>query len=179
MFSLTDRLLWDSLANWQYSLLDQFISCGLALSLDKLFKLRRQEGEAGGEKVLQSNKSQRWEAETRFYFIYFTFYFIFLHIKKYIILITDMICTQNHSHIYKHTFTNKSSDTHESKTNKSLCRRRRKLKAYTKTPHKKAKSLNASNNTLLYYLFSQTSCSRTIIWLTVNRCWLCHVWASL
>lgn len=46
------------LKDWQYSLLDQFISCGLALSPDKFFKLRWQEGEAGGEKVLQSNKSQ-------------------------------------------------------------------------------------------------------------------------
>lgn len=47
------------------SLLDQLVSGGLALLLDKLFKLWREEGEAGWEKILQSDKPQRWEAETR------------------------------------------------------------------------------------------------------------------
>lgn len=51
MVSLTDEM-YRCLAHWHYSLLDQFISDCLALSLYKLLKLRWQEGEAGGEKVL-------------------------------------------------------------------------------------------------------------------------------
>lgn len=56
MVSLTDGMF-RCLAH--YSLLDKFISGCLALPLYKFFKLRWQEGEARGEKVLQSHKSQR------------------------------------------------------------------------------------------------------------------------
>lgn len=56
--SLTDSLFRDYQVSHHYSLLDQLFSGGLALPLDKLFKLRWQEREAAGEKVLQSDKSQ-------------------------------------------------------------------------------------------------------------------------
>lgn len=60
---MTDFLFQDYQVNQHYSLLDQFFSGSLALSLDKLFKLRWQEREAAGEKVIESDKSQGGEAE--------------------------------------------------------------------------------------------------------------------
>lgn len=45
-----------------YSLLDQLVPGRSTLLLDKVFELRRDEGEAGREEILQSDEAQRREA---------------------------------------------------------------------------------------------------------------------
>lgn len=45
-----------------YSLLDQLVPGHSTLLLDKVFELRRDEGEAGREEILQSDEAQRREA---------------------------------------------------------------------------------------------------------------------